>query len=103
MAVALDQPFVVVARDKRGDGRPGLVQGLEAVQVQALLLEGADEPLHNPVGQSNQLHTVQSEAFGSPMGARVDILAEGRYLRCPSPQLNDPTRWLDFGGALQKG
>ena len=40
---------MVVSFDELSDDLPGLLEALEVMQVQAFLLEGADEPLRRPV------------------------------------------------------
>jgi hypothetical protein len=67
---ALDDPSGVVAGDELSDDPPRLLHTLEPVKVNALLFQSADEAFHDPIGQSNRLHTfqtIQSEAFGSPI------------------------------------
>src|SRR5215831_12601521 len=49
MAKPLDEPFGVVARDKLADDPMRLGETLEAVEIEALLLERAHEPLDDTV------------------------------------------------------
>ncbi len=49
MVVPLDQPLTVVQLDEGPDDLAGLLEALEVVQVQALLLEGPDPTLNDPV------------------------------------------------------
>lgn len=49
IAQSFDEPLPVVPHDERRDDRPGLLEALEAVEVQALLLERSHEPLDAPV------------------------------------------------------
>src|SRR5512132_804886 len=49
VAEALDQPLVVVAVDERGNHPARRLQRLEAMQVEALLLERPHEPLDHAV------------------------------------------------------
>ncbi len=47
--MALQEPLAVVAFDELADLVSGLLKAVEVVEVQTLLLERADEPLHDTV------------------------------------------------------
>lgn len=72
---------MVVSFDELVDDLPGLLEALEVMQVQAFLLEGADEPLRHPVafrlsdvgGRGPDSESVQLglELVGRVLGAPV--------------------------------
>ena len=49
MAQAFNQPFVIILVDEGADNRAGLLEAFEAVQIEALLLERANEAFSDPV------------------------------------------------------
>ena len=52
----MEKPAVVIALDEGPDHRSGLLEGFEVVQIDAFLLERADEALRDAVGLSRRLH-----------------------------------------------
>jgi hypothetical protein len=49
VAEPLNEPLPIVALDERRNDRPRLLQALEAMEIHALLLQRAVEPLDHPV------------------------------------------------------
>src|SRR5262249_62416183 len=49
MIQSFDEPLVVVPQDESADDRPGLIEGVEAVQPQTLFLEGAHEAFDDTI------------------------------------------------------
>jgi hypothetical protein len=93
MPEPFDQPLGVVAIDELADDRTRLGQRREAVQVEALLLQGSHEPLRHAValrltdvrrrdGGPEPLHLVDpGDVLRAPITAQAeaacDLLAEG--------------------------
>ena len=73
--MALQEPLAVVAFDELADLMSGLLEAVEVVEVETLLLERADEPLHDTVGLSRRLHPKRWEE-AEPSGRRI------LFIRC---------------------
>src|SRR5215831_16148706 len=113
MAESLDQPLCVVARDEPADDPTRLDEALEAMEIEALLLERAHEALDNAVAlgladvrrrdrHPQPLHLVDPR-IGDVLRAPVasDPQAAGDVLRKAAEHLAHPlTERLERGPAI---
>lgn len=97
MAVPLDQPLTVVVFDERSDHLTGLIERLEVVQVEALLLERSDSPLHSVValGLADERGT---RADAEPWELAGELVRRVLW----APVVTEPESQGDLGGVARK-